>query len=348
MEKKIFLAKLIDGVKMRLYDVKALIYRKLFSRCNGKRTSSMSAGKRKAVAFYSVFMILPVVSFCVFYVGVNLNSLMLAFKSYDIYTGNYSWIGFQNFEYVCKNLFNGNEMLGISLKNSLIVYAVALTVQIPLSLFFSYYIYKKKPLSGVYKVILFIPMIISTVVMVALFKIIVDRVFPDVVFMLTKKQVQGLLTNPSVIFGTIIGYYIWVGFGMGILVNTSAMSAISKEITEAAALDGASMMREFVSITIPMIFPTIATFLTISIAGIFTEQANLYTFYRDAANPRYYTIGYYLFVKVVGGDSTLSNYPDAAAMGILFSLFAIPVALFFKRIFEIADPSYDGKKETRV
>ena len=46
--------------------------------------------------FYSLLLALPLLQFCIFYVGVNLNSVLLAFKTY---TGNntYAWLGLGNF-----------------------------------------------------------------------------------------------------------------------------------------------------------------------------------------------------------------------------------------------------------
>ena len=92
-------------------------------------------------------------------------------------------------------------------------------------------------------------------------------------------------------------------------------------------------------VVIPQIFPTLSTYLVIGIVAIFTDQANLYTFFRDGAAPENYTIGYYLFIKVMGSESSVADYPEAAAMGLLFTAVAIPVTFGVKALLEKLDPN---------
>ena len=52
--------------------------------------------KRKDLIFYCCLLFLPILQFCVFYIGVNANSLLLAFKDYS--DGPAKFVGFDNFE----------------------------------------------------------------------------------------------------------------------------------------------------------------------------------------------------------------------------------------------------------
>ena len=64
----------------------------------------------------------------------------------------------------------------------------------------------------------------------------------------------------------------WVGYNA--LIYLAAMQSISKDMYEAAALDGASRRRQFWSITVPQLRPTIIFTLIISTIGglqLFTE-----------------------------------------------------------------------------
>lgn len=324
-----------NRLKTWFYDLRIKIFPK-------RKARSTAVNKRSGLLFYIAFMALPVLQFCVMYIGVNFNSLLLAFQDYDMFTGKFSFVGFQNFRYVFDDITNSAGILSTSLKNSLIVYGVALLIQEPLGLFFAFYIYKKKPLSEVFRVILFLPSIISVVVLATLYKIIVSSGYVEFMSFFGV-EASGLLSRPNTIFPTIIVYNVWTGFGMSLLVYTSAMSQVPSEVTEAAMLDGVTPMREFFSIVLPQIFPTFATFLTVSIVGIFTNQANLYTFYRDNADPAFYTIGYYLFIKVMGDFSTKADYPQAAAMGVMFSFIAVPITLFIKKFLEYIDPNNDAR-----
>ena len=111
------------------------------------------------------------------------------------------------------------------------------------------------------------------------------------------------------------------------------------EITEYVQIDGASKMREFFSITLPLIFPTISTFLVIGIAGIFTNQANLYNFFQYQADRSTYTLGYWMFVLIAEKSSNLTSYPYAAAMGVLLAMIAAPVTLVVRWLLEKFGPT---------
>ena len=64
---------------------------------------------------------------------------------------------------------------------------------------------------------------------------------------------------------------------------SNAMSGIPQEIVESAHLDGATGINEFWKITLPMVYPTLSTFLITGVAGLFTNQINLYSLYDVSA-----------------------------------------------------------------
>lgn len=85
-----------------------------------------------------------------------------------------------------------------------------------------------------------------------------------------------------------------------------AMNNISDSVLEAAKIDGASFLREFVYVVIPLVYPTFVVFVTVGVVQIFTNQLALYSFYGDSAELQDYTIGYYLYRGVQAGGFGLS------------------------------------------
>ena len=79
------------------------------------------------MVFYVALMALPCLQFVVFWVCVNANSILLAFRTYD-YDRGFLWAGFDNFVKIFKD-FGAVEYLRASMKNSLIVYAFSLLLQ---------------------------------------------------------------------------------------------------------------------------------------------------------------------------------------------------------------------------
>ncbi len=295
-------------------------------------------GKDKDLIFYTLMMIFPVVQFAVMYIGVNFNSILLAFKKIDTISGSYEWTFSKITNAV--DLFVHSSTLISAAKNSLLAYVVLTFIGTPLGLIFSYYIYKKMPLSNAFRVILFLPSIISGIVMVTIFQFFVERAVPSFANQLFGIKMKGMLENPSSRYFTIIFYNLWVGFGTSVLMYSNGMSGISQEMVESAHLDGATGLTEFWKITLPMIYPTLSTFLITGIAGLFTNQIALYSFYGGGAPENLQTYGYYLYMRTKNAASD-SEYTLLSAMGLLLTVVVVPLTLFVKWALEKFGPKED-------
>ena len=316
---------------------KKLAYKFRKSVFEGGLMRKLSA-KKKNIIFYILLAALPIAQFVIFYVVVNFNSLLLAFKSYDTVTGTTTWVGFKNFEQVFKDLFGNNFALKQSWKNSFIAYGIGILFGVPLSLFFSFYIYKKYLLSKFFKFFLFLPSIISSIAMIIMFSYFAEDAYPDLtqlIFNLATKP-NGLLSDLKTTLFAVLFYTTFTSFGTSVIMYSSAMGNINESLPEAAKIDGANSLREFFSITVPMIWPTLVTFLVVGVAGIFTNQIGLYAFFGGSADFRVYTFGYYLFRNTAEG--TQADYPYLAAMGLVMTLFAVPITYLFKFVLERFGP----------
>lgn len=283
----------------------------------------------------------PVTQVAIFYFGVNANSILMAFQRYDSVATAFKWAGFTNFKAVIHDIFKLNA-LRIGAKNSMIIYAVGILISMPLNIFFAYFLYKKVPLSGFYRVILFMPAIISGVVLALIFKYFVEYGVPSVLDAVKIKNYPNFLRSPDWSFIVIIVYGLWAGFGAGLLLYNSAMTKIPYDLIEYGQIEGATMFQEFFKITVPLIFPTITTFLVIGLAGIFTAQGAVFMFYGSDAEQYMYTYGYYFFTRIVssvGVRENYSSYPYVAASGLIFTLIAAPLTLLLKYLLEKFGPS---------
>ena len=131
---------------------------------------------------------------------------------------------------------------------------------------------------------------------------------------------------------TVLFYNVWVCFGAQILIYTGAMGQISPEILEAGKVDGVNSTREFFSIVIPMILPTVATFMIANVATIFTNQANLLAFFGTDLAPEHMTIGYYLYDLIADEKYKGAMYGYASAVGIICTFVAFPLTMLVKKL----------------
>lgn len=305
-----------------------------------KKRKKMSRNKN---IFYWVMLAFPLLQFVIFYIGVNLNSFALAFQTFDYANGGYSFVGFDNlgFNFLeVLNEFKEAEYLRQAMVNSFLVYFLGLVIGLTLALLFSFYIYKKGPMSKFFKIILFLPYVISSITLVIIYKYFVENALPELVLRVTGIEIEGLLSNYNTEFYAILFFTIWIGFGVQTVIYSSAMSGISNEIVEATKIDGITPFKEFIFIDIPMIAPTISVFVISSTATIFANQMNLFNFYgTEASNYSIWTIGYYMYRGVSAAGTTVAEYPYYAAFGLVMTMLSIPITMVVRKIMNKLDPN---------
>ena len=303
-----------------------------------KMKNSTNTRKQKRLIFYIILMALPMLQFFVLWFCVNINSILLAFKSYDFDTGDYTIVWFDNFKRAFHD-FKAIPYFGASIRNTLIIYLCNLIIGTPLTLLFSFYIYKKMPANGLFKVILFLPSILSSLITVIIYKYFVDSAIPALWEMITGETIQGLLANQDTTLVTIIFFNVWLGFGTSTIMYSSTMSGISDSVVEAAELDGITPLKEFWYITVPMIWPTFVTFVIVGFSAMFTSQASLYDFYGNDAEYSLYTFGYYLYVAV--RTYSMNEYPYLSSIGLILTAVALPLTLGLRKLMNKIGPSKD-------
>lgn len=196
----------------------------------------------KDLIFVILLVALPLLQFFIFYVCVNINSILLAFKKYDI-NNNVSFAGFDNFKQLFID-FKSFTLYKVALKNSTLVFLIGCPISLTLALLFSYYIYKKNSkFANIFKIVLFLPSVIPAIALATMFVQITDSAYPKLMQLLFNKEVFGLLQNPKSTIGTIIFYNIWCSFGVNMLLLISAMSSINPSMIEAAKIDGVSFSK---------------------------------------------------------------------------------------------------------
>ena len=294
---------------------------------------------RNDLIFYCIIMAWPVLQFAVFYIGVNFNSILIAFQDIDIVTNSYSW--------TAKHFVNGFEkMLSPTqltmAKNSILAYLITICTSIPLGLLFSYYIYKAMPGAGIFRVILFMPSIVSSIIMVSMFRFFTTDAFPAMMRDFFDITMKAPLDDKATRFGTVMFYNIWVGFGTSVLMYSNKMSTIDPAISEAASIEGAKGFSEFWYITLPLVFPTLSIFLITGMAGLFTNQINLFSFYGVSAPDSVQTFGYWLFREAKRATKDgLAGYSELSAIGLLLTFIAVPLTLGMRMLIEKFGPSED-------
>lgn len=288
--------------------------------------------------FIFLMLVFPLAQFAVFYVYLNFNNITLAFKGMRSDFSTY-FVGFENF----KMVFNGLEThyLVISLKNNLLMFLLTWIIGMPLNILFGYYLYKKRFGHRFIRIIYMLPSMVSGVVMAMLFMKFIELGLPLMWKEVFKTELPNLLRSNDTAFGVQVFYALWLGFATSIIIYSNAMNAIDPEITEAGRIDGTTSFKELIYIVVPMITPTLATYIITGTAGMFTGGGALFIFYGLNGVPENaYLMGYYLFKIAMVGD--LTAYPFASAVSIMLTIITVPITLSVRWIMDKIDPMRDN------
>lgn len=301
-----------------------------------KKQGSMLVARKKETIFYICMVALPLIQFLIFYVYANLNSFSMSFKTWTVAEG-FKWTGFTNYKNMWIELTTPNTSLNSGMINSIKIYLLGWLVK-PLHLFFPFYVYKKMPCHKFYKVMLFLPQILSTTCTALIYKYVIDQVIPEISYLYFDKRMLGLLSNPNSTFWAAWFFGVLDGLGGTILIYTSAMMRIPETLVEYAELEGCTGLKEFTKITFPLILPTFSVYLILGFTSIFTANLNLYTFFGDGAPIQ--TVGYYNYVLVLK-SSGYASYPKAAAIGMFFTLILVPLTIIFRKVLNKLTPQVE-------
>ena len=287
------------------------------------------------ILFCVLILIYPTVQFIVFYLGVNLNTIALSFQQFD-YDAGYTWAGFANFKLAFRNIFH-EATFGMAIGNSVLYQVVAIAAGMTLSLFFAYYIYLNKPFAKFFKVMLFMPAVISSIVLTVIFRKVVGDLYSEIASGIANEFVPGLLVTPNTQKATLFFYNLFFSFGTTVLLYSGAMSGTNESVMEYAEVDGANYLQKFFYVLFPMIFQTFTTFMVMHVADTFMNQMFLLGFFADAAPYQVQTVGYYLYAETL--SATLGEYPLLATYGLIFTIVTVPVVFLVKRLLERYGPN---------
>ena len=273
----------------------------------------------KAYGFVWSIIFIPVVIFIYSNVYLNIRTIEMAFTDT---LGNWT---FNNFKWVVEDMFSESGVMKEALKNTLLFFFTNITFQNFLTLFLSYFLFKRIVGYKVFRVVLYLPVIIGSVAFSIIFKSVVGAGGP--IFQIVEK-IHG---NPIEFFAdsryaiwAILVYTVWVGLGG--MIYQGAMARIPNDVFEAAILDGISPLREFFQIIMPLIWPTITTLLILSLAGLFTASGPILLFTGGEFGTM--TISYWMWDQIY----TYQAYNAAAALGLLLTMIGVPIILVSRNL----------------
>jgi ABC-type sugar transport system permease subunit len=225
-----------------------------------------SGGLRALTRVADLLFLLPILAVIgIFIVLPSISVVAHAFTDWD--PGYASpWVGLRNFE----DLATSPQFRQILENQGIFLLGLPLWIFLPLLI--AAMLYERVPAPGVFRTIFFFPATVSPAVIGILFSFIL---LPDGPLNSALRSV-GLgalagnwLTQPNLVRPTLIAILAWATLGTGVVIFSAALSVVSPELFEAAALDGASWWQRFRYIVVPGVRRVIELWAVILVVTVF-------------------------------------------------------------------------------
>lgn len=218
-------------------------------------------GKARSV-FIGVCVAPAVILFIIFMLVPTFNVFKMSLYRWGGFSNNKEFVGLENF----KKLMSDTNFLR-TFQNTILLVVCVTVVTMALSLIFAAIISREK-IKGenFFRVIFYIPNILSIVIISAIFSAIYDPTNGLLnsflgIFRGDKDPILWLGDQKIVIFSLVIAL-IWQAIGYYMVMYMASMASVPESLYESADLEGASHVQQFFSITLPLIWTNIRTTLS--------------------------------------------------------------------------------------
>ena len=203
-----------------------------------------------ATILFFIFMVLP-----------TLNVFRMSLFERGAYSPTETFVGLANF----KTLFQDVKFIS-AMQNTILLIVIVTIVTFFFALLFAGILTREK-IKGqnFFRIIFYIPNILSVVVIAGIFSAVYkpeNGMLNSILSLLSGHDVMILWKDQKMVIISIIIAMVWQAIGYYMVMYMASMSAVPADLYESASLDGAGRTAQFFKITLPLIWTNIRTTLT--------------------------------------------------------------------------------------
>ena len=282
----------------------------------------------KRTAFLTLCVVPAVVLFAIFMVAPTFNVFRLSLFQRSTFNPQETFIGLKNFQMLMRD-----ATFIRSMQNMLLLIVLVTVFTMATALVFAGILTREK-LKGqdFFRIVFYIPNILSVVVISGIFSAIydIDKGLLNSILNLFGKE--GILwKGEQHVITSLVIAMVWQAIGYYMVMYMASMSAVPGSLYESAGLDGADRITQFFQITIPLIWTNIRTTLTFFIISTI-NMAFLFVSAMTSGGPNNASNVALLYMynqKNLGG-----GYGYAMAIGVVIFLFSFALSALVNKVTE--------------
>lgn len=231
----------------------------------------MSSALRREQNRTTGTLLIPALAVIIIFTTVPaLTTLSYAFFSWDGFQRS-KFAGFENFQKLFAYPYL--DQLIAALRHNTIAFVVIMTCQTSLGLLFAYAMFRVKRGLRFYRVVVFLPVIFSLVVVGYLWQSLLDPYYGPINQIITglglPEFAKPWLGDTSTALPTLMFINLWRWVGFPAIVFLAGLNAINSEYIEAARIDGASEGQIFRKIIFPLLAPSLTIITVLTFIGAY-------------------------------------------------------------------------------
>ena len=282
-----------------------------------------------------LFISPAVIIFIIFYIIPFIWVFQLGMHEWDGILPTKVFVGLRNF----KEIFFEDKIWWQAMGNAGYITLIALTFQNALAFLLALACDREIKLKNFYRLIFFIPPVLSEVVVGLVWQWILDGNYGLLNHWLAQlglgQFARNWLSDPNTALTTVAIVHSWKGFGWGFLIFLAGLQTIPRELYEAARVDGANAWHCFRKITLPLMVSVAVLVGILTVLG--TMQAFVLIIAMTDGGPAYHT--QVPVLRILASMRGSSRFGYACAQGISFGLVLVIISFiqyrFSKRAREL-------------
>ncbi|MBO6088060.1 sugar ABC transporter permease [bacterium] len=274
-----------------------------------------------------LFLLPSAVILLIFFFIPFFQTIGLSFLDYSESIYNPNFVGLQNYIQLFRN-----PLFYKVLWNTFLYLIGAVPFLVIFPLFLAILINQKIRGVTLYKILIYLPVIVSIVVAAIAFKwLYADQGILNYVVTTFGFNPVGWLTDPKFAIWSVIFVTIWKGVGYYMIIYLASLMSVPNELYEACDIDGANFLTKHLTVTIPHIMPTIALVSTISAISAMKVFAEIYVMTKGGPLNSSKTIVYYIYERAFENLDLGFASAMAVVLLVIVMIFSLINILCFER-----------------
>lgn len=274
-----------------------------------------------AFVFLTIFFFIPFA-----------DTILLSFKDFSTDIYNPAFAGFSN--YIV--LFKSKEFY-TSLINTFLFLLMVVPFLAVFPLIVAIFINQKIKGIGLYKVLIYLPVVVSIVVVAIAFKwLYAQQGILNYIIESIGLNAIGWLTDTKWALFSVSLVTIYKGIGYYMMIYLAALMSVPKDLYEAADVDGANSIYKHLTVTVPHIMPTIALVVTISSISALKVFAEIYVMTKGGPLNSTKTIVYYIYERAFENlDLSIASAASVVLLIIILIFSIINITCFENKRYKL-------------